>query len=102
MNRYVLIKSVDLVGLMMIIFIKESVKENLRNIDSIVNRTGLLGTMGNKGSVMMKFNYNDTSFALANCHLSADMENNSSRIYELLDVFNKSFPKDANKKVNEY
>ena len=83
----------------MIIFIKENIKEKLRNIDSIINRTGLMGTMGNKGSVLMKFNYNDTSFSLANCHLSADIEHNSYRINELLDVLNKTFPKDAQKTV---
>ncbi len=90
-DKYVVLKTSDLVGIYTIVFVKESLKENVRNIENIINRTGLLGTMGNKGSCIMRFNYFDTSIALACCHLSAGSGNITARIGEINDIINKPF-----------
>jgi hypothetical protein len=90
-DKYVVIKSLDLVGLFSIVFVKESIKENIRNIDSMIVRTGMMGTMGNKGTCLLRFNYLDTSFSIACCHLSAGASNVNSRITEMNDIMNKAF-----------
>jgi synaptojanin len=91
-DNYVMIKTLDLVGICLVVFVKESIKENIKNIDSLIVRTGLLGTIGNKGSCLLRFNYNDTSVAIANCHLSAGASNVSARITEISEIFNRTYP----------
>jgi len=89
-DKYVIIKTLDLVGILLLVFVKETIKENVKNIDSQIVRTGMLGTMGNKGSCILRFNYNDTSLATACCHLSAGASNVSARISEINDILNRT------------
>ncbi len=91
-DKYVVLKTLDLVGIFCIVFIKENLKENVKNIDSTIVRTGLMGTMGNKGSCLLRFNYNDTSFAVSSGHLSSGAGNVNSRITEINEVLNRNFP----------
>lgn len=91
-DNYIILKTADLVGIFQIIFVKESLKENFRNIEALILRTGLLGTMGNKGSCVMRFNYLDTSLAFACCHLAAGASEVNSRISELTEVITKAVP----------
>jgi hypothetical protein len=97
-DNYVLIKTMDLVGLVLFVFVKDEIKENLKNIDSVVTKTGAMGTLGNKGNLAFRFNYLDTTFAIVNCHLASDLEKNEARINELLEIFKINF-KDSNKRV---
>jgi hypothetical protein len=90
-DKYVMLRTSDLVGIYTLVFIKESLKENIRNIENVIVRTGLLGTMGNKGSCLMRFNYLDTSFSIACCHLSAGGSNVNARIGEINEIVYKSF-----------
>jgi len=91
-DNYIILKTSDLVGIFQIIFVKDSLKENFRNIEALIVRTGLLGTMGNKGSCMMRFNYLDTSLAFACCHLAAGSSEVNSRISEMTEVITKALP----------
>jgi hypothetical protein len=90
-DKYVLLKSLDLVGIYLVVFIKESLKENVRNIDSFIVKSGLLGTMGNKGSCLMRFNYLDTSLAISCNHLTAGGSHVGARINEITDILTKTF-----------
>jgi hypothetical protein len=90
-DNYVVLKTLDLVGIFSIVFVKESLKENVKNIDSLIVRTGLLGTMGNKGNLMIRFEYLNTSFSFAVCHLSAGSTNVNARITEINDIFNRTY-----------
>jgi len=91
-GNYIILKTADLVGIFHIIFVKESLKENFRNIEALIVRTGMLGTMGNKGSCVMRFNYMDTSIAFACCHLAAGASEVNSRISEMTEVITKAVP----------
>lgn len=82
----------------MFVFIKENLKDNLKNIDTLVTKTGAMGTLGNKGNLSIRFNYWDTSFVAVNCHLCAHVEKNEQRINELLDILKINL-KDQNKRV---
>jgi hypothetical protein len=87
-----MIKCLDLVGVFMIIFVKSSIRDKIVNFDSIIIKTGLMGTMGNKGSCLIRFNFLDTSFAFSCGHLAAGSGSNSSRISEVIEILNKNFP----------
>ena len=90
LGNFVMVKTVDLVGLFLVIFIKENLCGSLRNIESTIIRTGLMGTMGNKGSCMIRFNFNETSFIVSCCHLKAGAKNVDSRLTEISDILNKN------------
>ncbi len=55
----------------------------------------MMGTMGNKGSCLMRFQYFDTTFSIASGHLSAGSKQsaNANRISELKDILNRTYPK---------
>lgn len=82
----------------MVVFVKESIKDNFKNIDSVITKTGGMGTMGNKGNLAIRFNYFDTTIAAVNCHLASDLDKNDTRETEMKEIFKKIF-KDSNKKV---
>ena len=54
-------------------------------------KTGLAGTLGNKGAVVMKFNVDDSSLCFINCHMEAGDKQNSARLVNLVDFHQKAF-----------
>ena len=90
-GKYSILKSLDLVGLYVIIMVKSSVRENIKYLDCDIVRTGMMGTIGNKGSLIIKFNYNDSTLAFVCSHLSHGLSGNKSRINELHEILNRSF-----------
>jgi len=56
-----------------------------------VNKTGVFGALGNKGNLMLRFNYFDTSFCCACCHLAAGFSSINGRLSEIQDILNKAF-----------
>jgi len=52
-------------------FAKSIHKNKIKNIRKVKVKTGFSGMTGNKGSVAIRFNYEDTSFAFINCHLES-------------------------------
>lgn len=86
----------------MIIFIKSEVIDTVKNFDFLIQKTGMLGTMGNKGSCLMRFEIDDVSIAFSSGHLSAGQSSNSSRINELNDIINKNFLLQKSKKFIDH
>ena len=56
-------------------FAKEEHKTAIKNLTRLKVKTGFGGITGNKGSVGIRFNFNDTSFAFVNCHLESGQNN---------------------------
>ena len=46
---------------------------------------------GNKGSVAIRFNYNDTSFAFVNVHLSSGHQQTAERLANLRQIYTETF-----------
>jgi hypothetical protein len=76
----------------MLFIVKADLKDQIVNFDSLIIKTGMLGTLGNKGSCLIRFNYLDTSIALSTGHFAAGSSSNQSRLSELNDILNKNFP----------
>jgi len=95
-DKYIYVQTLDLVGIFLIVFVKEKLISKIKNLDSVIIKTGMMGTLGNKGSCLIRFNYNDTSLVLSGCHLSAD--NNKNRIQEFNNILAQNFVKDNKKK----
>ena len=101
-DPYQLMKELDLIGLYILIFVKSSCIQYIKNFDYQIIKTGLKGTLGNKGSILLRFNINDSNIALACNHLSSGQEKNEERKSEIIDVLNYNFKKYPNLKFKEY
>jgi len=102
-DKYVMIKSIDLIGVLLLIFVKQELKTHIKNIYSIIMKTGFLGTLGNKGNVMVRFDLsNDLSIAISCCHLAAGMKKNDSRVKEIVDIMNKKIQIDNKKEEKKF
>lgn len=75
----------------MLIYVKSNIKHKFTEIESQIVKTGLMGTMGNKGSCLLRFDYLNTNFAFASGHYAAGASNNNSRIQEMIEILNKPF-----------
>ena len=95
-------KELDLVGLYLLIFVKTSCIKHIKNFDYQIIKTGLKGTLGNKGSLLLRFNLYDTNIAIACSHLSSGQLKNDERKEEIVNVLNSSFKKYPSIKFKEY
>lgn len=91
LGKYALVKCSDLVGLFVLVFIKEELCEFVKNIETSILRTGLYGTLGNKGSCLIRFNFEDTSFVFCCSHLKAGSSHANSRTSEISEILSKNF-----------
>jgi hypothetical protein len=87
---------------MLIFAVKNDGKTNIFNIDTMIIKTGLMGTIGNKGSCLIRFQCLDTTFAFACSHLAAGSGANSSRVSELIEILNKNYPVHKRKLFKEH
>ena len=101
-DNYQLMKELDLVGLYILIFVRSSCIKYIKNFDYQIIKTGLKGTLGNKGSLLLRFNINDSSIGIACSHLASGQDKNEERKTEIQNVLNTSFKKYPNIKFKEY
>ena len=101
-DKYQLMKEIDLVGLYILIFVRASCIKYIKNFDYQIIKTGLKGTLGNKGSLLLRFNLNDSSIAIACSHLCSGKEKNEERKSEIINVLNTSFKKYPLIKFKDY
>lgn len=78
-ERYVLLRSGQLVGAALCIFVKTSALSNIKNVEGSVKKTGLSGMAGNKGAVAIRFDYANTHICFVTAHLAAGFANYDER-----------------------
>ena len=72
-----------MVGQYIVMFVKEEHKDKINSIKKHKVKTGFSGMAGNKGSVALRFNFEDTSFALVNVHLESGQKQIAERLENL-------------------
>lgn len=78
-DKYVLLRSGQLVGAALCIFVKTSILNNIKNVEGSVKKTGLSGMAGNKGAVAIRFDYANTHICFVTAHLAAGFSNYDER-----------------------
>ncbi|GAA5804802.1 hypothetical protein HPULCUR_010310 [Helicostylum pulchrum] len=78
-SKYTLLRSNQLVGAALIIFAKSSIVNEIRNVETAIKKTGIMGMAGNKGAVAIRMDYGDTSFCFVAAHLASGHSNVNDR-----------------------
>lgn len=78
-DKYVLLRSGQLVGAALCIFVKSSVLPRIKNVEGSVKKTGMSGIAGNKGAVAIRFEYASTQLCFVTAHLAAGFANYEER-----------------------
>lgn len=78
-DRYVLLRSEQLVGACLGIFVKPELIPHISNVDVCVAKTGFSGMAGNKGGVSIRLDLYDSSFCFICAHFAAGQKNLDDR-----------------------
>ncbi|CAJ2501685.1 Uu.00g045380.m01.CDS01 [Anthostomella pinea] len=78
-EKYVLLRSGQLVGAALCIFVKASALPKIKNVEGSVKKTGMSGIAGNKGAVAIRMEYANTQICFVTAHLAAGFANYDER-----------------------
>ena len=85
-GKYKKLVIMNLVGINFFSYILEDKFDKVKNISKKIVKTGFGGTTGNKGSCVINFDYENTSFSVSCSHLVANKKN--KRLKELEYILN--------------
>ncbi|PWY77149.1 SacI domain and endonuclease/exonuclease/phosphatase family protein [Aspergillus sclerotioniger CBS 115572] len=77
--KYVLLRSGQLVGTALMIYVREDALGDIKNVEGNVKKTGLSGMAGNKGGCAIRFEYFNTRVCFVTAHLAAGFANYDER-----------------------
>lgn len=89
-RQYVLLVSEQLVGVLLLVFVKPTLCAYLQGLRTDSKGVGFLGVGGNKGGVAISFRLFDTNFLFINSHLAAhqdEVENRRTHFVKLAQHF---------------
>lgn len=77
-NKYKLVASKSLVGVFLVVFIRDTLYDSLKNVETALSAFGIMG-MGNKGGVAIRMDLYNTSLCFVCSHLTAHTKNLAQR-----------------------
>lgn len=92
-HRYLLLTSVQLVGVCLFVFIRSELAPFIKDVCSDQVKTGLKGATGNKGAVAIRFRYKATSLCFVCAHFAAGQNQVKERNEDYNEITRKiQFP----------
>ncbi|QQP38117.1 Putative LOC100121409 [Caligus rogercresseyi] len=90
---YTKLRLIRLVGIMLIVFIKEEHFKYVKNVSADTVGTGIMGKLGNKGGVSVRLEFHNTSICFVNSHLAAFTNQTERRNQDFQSIMDRtSFP----------
>lgn len=100
--KYHLIMEKHLVGLLILIYVKASVASKVKDVRASSTGVGLLGMMGNKGGVSVRFSYYDSAVCIVCAHLAAHRGAVSARNADFKAIMDRTvFPAESASHVDD-
>mmetsp|Transcript_9700 Transcript_9700/g.29490 ORF Transcript_9700/g.29490 Transcript_9700/m.29490 type:complete len:784 (+) Transcript_9700:1152-3503(+) len=87
---YVCLSSRQMVGILLLVYVRRKHLEDVQDIMITEAGTGFLNKGGNKGAVAMRFQLHETSFCFVACHLAAQQNNTARRNQDFREVMRKT------------
>jgi len=78
-DRYILLRSGQLVGAALMVFVKVSMLSKIKNVEGAIKKTGMSGIAGNKGAVAIRMDVEGSSLCFVTAHLAAGFGNYDER-----------------------
>lgn len=88
-TTYKLVHEKHLVGIMLCVFAKEAHVPYMTRVQGQTAGVGVLGLMGNKGGVSIRFKFHDTTICCVSAHLAAHRDNVAGRNADFANILQR-------------
>ncbi|XP_072973192.1 type I inositol polyphosphate 5-phosphatase 4 [Typha angustifolia] len=94
-SRYCLVASKQMVGIFLMVWVRSEIRDDVRNLKVSCVGRGLMGYLGNKGSISISMSLHQTSFCFICSHLTSGQKEGDElrRNSDVLEILRKTrFP----------
>ncbi|KAG1334011.1 putative Type IV inositol polyphosphate 5-phosphatase 7 [Cocos nucifera] len=95
-TRHCLVASKQMVGIFLTIWVRSEIRDDIRNLKVSCVGRGLMGYLGNKGSISISMSLHQTSFCFICCHLTSGQKDGDElrRNADVMEILRKTrFPR---------